>query len=64
MKHAPPLPVPGCTAETCTCYYVHYADRRSRPGRRRQDRGQRDHVPLIADRRLQRERRQRRHALA
>jgi len=31
---APRLPVPECTAETCTCRYVHYADRRSGKDRR------------------------------
>ena len=25
---APDLPVPGCTAERCTCSYIHYDDRR------------------------------------
>jgi hypothetical protein len=31
---APRLPVPECTAATCTCRYVHYADRRSGKDRR------------------------------
>ena len=25
---APSLPVPGCTAETCTCRFIHHDDRR------------------------------------
>jgi hypothetical protein len=31
---APRLPVPECTAATCNCRYVHYADRRSGQDRR------------------------------
>ena len=31
---APRLPVPECTAATCNCRYVHYADRRSGKDRR------------------------------
>jgi hypothetical protein len=31
---APRLPVPECTAATCTCRYVHFADRRSGQDRR------------------------------
>lgn len=31
---APRLPVPECTAATCTCRYVHFADRRSGKERR------------------------------
>ena len=31
---APRLPVPECTAATCTCRYDHYADRRSGKDRR------------------------------
>lgn len=27
-RTAPPLPVPGCTAQRCSCHYVHHADRR------------------------------------
>jgi hypothetical protein len=57
VKTAPPLPVPGCTAEVCTCRYVHFVDRRAGASRRRQDRGHRDSMPLIADRRLRSDRR-------
>ena len=57
VKSAPPLPIPGCTAETCTCRYVHYADRRAGATRRRLDRGERDRMPLITDRRLRSDRR-------
>ncbi len=32
---APRLPLPECTAATCQCRYVHYADRRSGQDRRR-----------------------------
>jgi hypothetical protein len=32
---APRLPVPECSAATCNCRYVHYADRRSGQDRRR-----------------------------
>ena len=56
VKAAPPLPVPGCTADVCTCRYVHFVDRRAGASRRRRDRGQRDSMPLIADRRRLRER--------
>jgi hypothetical protein len=31
---APRLPVPECTAATCSCRYVHFADRRSGKDRR------------------------------
>jgi hypothetical protein len=31
---APRLPVPECTAATCNCRYLHYADRRSGKDRR------------------------------
>lgn len=31
---APRLPVPECTAATCSCRYVHFADRRSGQDRR------------------------------
>jgi len=31
---APRLPVPECTAATCNCRYIHYADRRSGKDRR------------------------------
>ncbi len=57
VNTAPPLPVPGCTAEACTCRYVHYVDRRAGVTRRRHDRGERDRMPLIADRRLRSDRR-------
>jgi hypothetical protein len=57
VKIAPPLPVPGCTAPSCACHYVHHDDRRASAARRRHDRGLRDRMPLIADRRLQADRR-------
>lgn len=28
VTEAPPLPVPGCSAEYCDCRYVHHRDRR------------------------------------
>ncbi len=34
-RDAPKLPLPECTAQTCTCRYAHYADRRSGLDRRR-----------------------------
>lgn len=30
---APKLPLPGCTAATCTCRYAHHEDRRQGPRR-------------------------------
>ena len=32
-ENAPELPLPGCTAETCTCIYIHHDDRRVHSGR-------------------------------
>jgi hypothetical protein len=57
VSSAPPLPVPGCTAHSCACRYVHHDDRRASAARRRHDRGLHDRMPLIADRRLQTDRR-------
>ena len=34
---APQLPLPGCSAESCTCRYVHHEDRRSTSTRRNRD---------------------------
>ena len=34
---APKLPLAGCTARTCSCRYVHHADRRSEADRRLRD---------------------------
>lgn len=28
-REAPPLPLPGCTAQSCRCRYIHHADRRA-----------------------------------
>ena len=33
-RHAPTLPLSGCTADKCTCVYAHYDDRRSGKDRR------------------------------
>lgn len=34
---APQTPLPGCTAKSCTCRYVHHEDRRSMANRRNRD---------------------------
>lgn len=34
---APQVPLPGCSAKSCTCRYVHHEDRRSKPVRRNHD---------------------------
>lgn len=54
---APALPIPGCTADECTCRYVHHADRRAGSTRRRHDQGLIDPMPLAVDRRLMPDRR-------
>jgi hypothetical protein len=41
---APQLPLPGCTADRCTCKYVHFDDRRI--GNRRQERQVRKSHPM------------------
>lgn len=54
---APSLPVPGCTAATCTCSFVHHADRREED--RRHPYGQWSSVPptISGERRSRTERR-------
>lgn len=54
---APSLPVHGCTAATCTCRFVHYADRREED--RRHPYGQWASVPptISGERRSRTERR-------
>ncbi|MGA7179356.1 MAG: hypothetical protein WBX11_07225 [Thiobacillaceae bacterium] len=54
---APLLPVPGCTAQQCTCRYIHFADRRRDD--RRNPYGQWTSTPpvITGERRLRIERR-------
>ena len=55
---APLLPVPGCSAQKCTCQYVHYDDRRDDD--RRNPFGQWSNLPptLTGERRSRNERRE------
>jgi hypothetical protein len=39
VDEAPLLPMPNCAAETCTCRYFHFRDRRSFLGNRRSSTG-------------------------
>lgn len=54
---APRLPVPGCTAQKCTCRYVHFEDRRQQD--RRNPYGQWASVPpaIVGERRARSDRR-------
>lgn len=48
---APQVPLYGCTAESCTCRYVHHEDRRSKMKRRDRDVWNRNSAVVMHDRR-------------